>query len=132
MLVKATVILDVEDVKTWEEAYETVFSFPGHCMSAFDSGKHRSAYFRRIVRVEGVPKCDPIDNRIGPNFGRPISQRGASQQPTSEIGGESEEGRKGGRMSDQIVDMLEAVQRRSNTGTVAQRRSNLTPARTER
>lgn len=55
MKIKATVILDVEDVQTYEEAYHAVFSFPGHCMSAWDKNrKYCSAYFRKILTVEGL------------------------------------------------------------------------------
>lgn len=54
MKVKAIVILDVEDVTTWEDAYKAVFAFSGSCMSTWRGGKHYAAYFDKIVRVEGV------------------------------------------------------------------------------
>lgn len=55
MKVKATVILDVGDVKTWEDAYSAVYSFCGHAVTAWNGRKFSHAYFEKVFQVEGIP-----------------------------------------------------------------------------
>lgn len=52
MKVKATVVLDVKDVQTWEEAYKSVFAMVGY----YARGALNGAYVSKVITVEGLTK----------------------------------------------------------------------------
>ena len=61
MKVKAVVILDVEDVSNWEDAYASVFALAnGPAIHKHVKGKFHSAYLRKVVSVESAETHSPV------------------------------------------------------------------------